>query len=316
MQRATRSHVWMTLIAVAVPTASVFAAGKPPGTAPASSIVLAGQAALDRAGYSPGVIDGASGPKTTFALREFQAAHRLPVTGRFDAATSAALCIADVPPVTPYRVTAADAQAVGPVPRDWHEKARLARLPYESLTALLAERGHCTKATVTRLNPGRNLEHLRPGDHVNMPTVLPAAKPARPAALEVDLGAKVVRAQDAAGRTLALFPCSIAKSAAKLPHGPARVTSVAFDPVYTFNPAMWPEVHSVKRTLKIPPGPRSPVGLCWIDLSLPGYGIHGTPNPELIGKTGSHGCIRLTNWDAVRLGRMVRIGTPVRFVGK
>jgi lipoprotein-anchoring transpeptidase ErfK/SrfK len=286
------------------------AAGMPATVVP---VTLARQAALDRAGFSPGVLDGKAGRKTALALRAFQAAHGLAQTGEFDPATLAALRVDDAPSTVTYTVTAADLRAVGPVPRDWNAKARLNRLGYESLAALLAERGHCTRALVARLNPRRNLQRLGPGDHVILPNVAPPALP-RATSLEVDLDAKTVRAEGTTGRTIALFHCSIAKFAAKRPHGAARVTAVAFDPVYTFNPQMWPEVRNVRKTLRIPPGPGNPVGVCWIDLNLPGYGIHGTPNPELIGKTGSHGCIRLANWDARRLGRMVRVGTPVRFV--
>lgn len=275
---------------------------------------LARQAALDRAGFSPGVIDGVVGRKTTLALQAFQTARGLRVTGQFDAATDATLGVKNVPATFSYTLTAADMRAVGPVPRDWNAKAKLERLRYESLTALLAERGHCTRATVAGLNPGRELDRLRPGAQVVLPNVWPRKLPAA-ATIEVDLGAKIVRALDKAGRTIALLHCSIAKSAAKRPRGTTKVTGVAFDPVYVFDPRMWPEVRGVTRKLTIPPGPRNPVGLCWIDLGLPGYGIHGTPNPELIGKTGSHGCIRLTNWDAQRLGRLVRAGTPVRFTG-
>lgn len=298
---------WLLAVLPAAPYAA--AAGKEPGSA-----LLAGQVALDRAGFSPGLIDGRSGPKTTAALRAYQAARGLPQTGRFDAATRGALKTGGRPATTKYTVTAQDLRDVGPVPRDWNAKARLNRLRYESLTALLAERGHCTQALVQRLNPGRNLRRLRAGDTVILPNVLRWPPKARAAALEVDLDAKTVRALDGRRRTMALFHCSIAKFAEKRPRGAARVQTVAFEPAYTFRPEMWPEVRSVKRVLRIPPGPRNPVGLCWVGLSLPGYGIHGTPNPELIGKTGSHGCIRLSNWDACRLGRMVRPGTPVRFV--
>jgi lipoprotein-anchoring transpeptidase ErfK/SrfK len=91
------------------------------------------------------------------------------------------------------------------------------------------------------------------------------------------------------------------------------VTGITENPAYRFDPSMWPEVKGGKSALIIPPGPRNPVGLCWIALSLSGYGIHGSPAPEMIGKTGSHGCFRLTNWDAVRLGRMIKPGTPVTF---
>ena len=290
-------------------------AGKSAAHTPQQSPVLAGQAALDRAGFSPGVIDGKAGPKTTVALAAFQAAHRLSRTGRFDPDTLAALHVTDSSPTVSYTITTTDLRSVGPVPRDWNGKARLNRLRHESLIALLAERGHCTRALLARLNPGRNLAHLQPGATVILPNVWPRPLP-RAASVEVALDAKLVRACDQAGRTLALFHCSIAKFAEKRPHGVARVKSVAFDPVYVFDPRMWPEVRSVKHKLIIPPGPRNPVGVCWIGLSLPGYGIHGTPNPELIGKTGSHGCIRLTNWDARRLGHMVRAGTPVRFVSR
>jgi lipoprotein-anchoring transpeptidase ErfK/SrfK len=276
---------------------------------------VAHQAALDRAGFSPGVIDGQIGRKTTLALRTFQTAHGLSATGEFDKCTRAALEAGGAPATITYTVTAADLRAVGPVPRDWNAKARLDRLRYESLAALLAERGHCTRALVARLNPRRDLNRLRPGDRIVLPNVKPRALP-RAASVDVDLDAKIVRAKDKAGRTVALFHCSIAKSADQRPRGNARVTAVAFDPVYTFDPRMWPEVRGVTKKLRIPPGPRNPVGVCWIDLSLPGYGIHGTPSPELIGKTGSHGCIRLANWDARRLGQMVRAGTPVRFVGR
>src|SRR5262249_49506493 len=111
-----------------------------------------------------------------------------------------------------------------------------------------------------------------------------------------------------------LFHCSIAANPDKRPAGSASIVSVTIDPVYCFDPAMLPEVKNVDQKLLIAPGPRNPVGRCWIALSLPGYGIHGTPNPEMIGKTGSDGCFRLANWDALRLGTMVKAGTPITFV--
>ena len=284
------------------------------GAARPDDAILARQAALDRAGFSPGVIDGVAGAKMTLAVREFQASHGLAVTGGFDARTLAALGVEHAPLTVEYRITAADLRDIGPVPRGWKAKAGVDRLRYESLLALLAERGHCKSDVVRRLNPHCEWKRRWAGDSVVLPNVTPQRVAEPVAAIEVDLGQKVVRAKDGHGHTIARFPCSIARFAAKRPRGTACITSVAFDPEYRFKPAMWPEVHGIPSDLRIPPGPRNPVGLCWIGLSLPGYGIHGTPNPELIGKTGSHGCIRLTNWDAVRLGRMVRVGTPVRFV--
>jgi hypothetical protein len=133
--------------------------------------------------------------------------------------------------------------------------------------------------------------------------------------MEIDLSEKIVRVLDRERKLIGLFHCSIAKDREKLPSGSASVVVITENPKYTFDPKMWPEVKGVDRKLLIPPGPRNPVGRCWIGLSLPGYGIHGSPNPEMIGKTGSHGCFRLTNWDALRLAGMIRVGTRVRFCG-
>jgi lipoprotein-anchoring transpeptidase ErfK/SrfK len=131
----------------------------------------------------------------------------------------------------------------------------------------------------------------------------------------VNLGEKTIRVYDSAGGELALFHCSIAKDKNKLPDRDTKVQVIAApNPSYTFNPSMWPEVHNVTRILTIPPGPRNPVGLAWVSLDLSGYGIHGSPKPELIGKTGSHGCFRLTNWDALKFAGFVREGMPVKIV--
>jgi lipoprotein-anchoring transpeptidase ErfK/SrfK len=133
------------------------------------------------------------------------------------------------------------------------------------------------------------------------------------ASIEVNLEQKTIRLFDADNKVMALFFCSIAKNKEKRPSGNATVITIAINPDYTFDPALWTDVHDVTHKLTIPPGPRNPVGLAWVGLSLPGYGMHGTPHPEQIGKTGSHGCFRLTNWDAVRLANMVSVGTVVTF---
>lgn len=272
------------------------------------------QAALDRAGFSPGIIDGKLGPKTAQAIEAFQIYRGLPPTGRLDAATRQALEIDSRSPLITYRITDADVRMVAPPPKKWQDKARAPRLGYESLADLVAERGHCTQGLLARLNPKLDLRRLRAGDEVLIPSTWSPDRAPQAARLDIHLTAKVIEVVDKSGRVVALFHCSIAKDKEKRPSGSARVTSVSRNPEYLFDPKMWPEVKGVDRKLRIPPGPRNPVGLCWIGLSLPGYGIHGTPNPELIGKTGSHGCFRLTNWDALRLARMVRVGTPIRFI--
>jgi lipoprotein-anchoring transpeptidase ErfK/SrfK len=274
---------------------------------------IAWQVALERSGFSPGLVDGKAGTRTQQATREFQRAGGLAETGKLDAPTQAALGVEPTGAIRSYTVRQEDLAQLGPAPRSWTGKSQLARLAYPSLEEMLAEKFHCSRALLAELNPGKDLGGLKPGQSL----LVPAAAEARPLQgrrIVVDLGRKLVRVVDGSGKTLGLFHCSIAADKAKLPAGRASVAVIARNPTYVFDPGMWPEVKSVRRKLLIPPGPRNPVGLCWIGLSLRGYGIHGTPAPELIGKTGSHGCIRLTNWDALRLGGMVRVGTPVAFV--
>jgi lipoprotein-anchoring transpeptidase ErfK/SrfK len=283
----------------------------PSPSGPQEAVAL--QAALDRAGFSPGLIDGGPGAKTQTALEAFQTFHALPVTGRADAATQTALGLDSEPPVVRYVITRADAADVAPPPPNWIAKSKTDRLRYSSLAALVAERGHCSRWLLAKLNPGLDLDHLKAGDVLVIPNVVQSSRNPRATRLDIDFDARTIHVIDKAGRAAALFHCSIAKHKWKRPSGPCKVVVVRRNPDYLFDPKMWPEVKDVKRKLVIPPGPRSPVGLCWIGLSLDGFGIHGTPEPELIGKTGSHGCFRLTNWDALRLGEMVRAGTPVRF---
>lgn len=282
------------------------------------------QTALARCGFSPGLIDGKPGRKTRVALEQFRQAKGIeaPAANQSapDDATLAALNVREVWTRT-YKVTEADlALITGPIPTDWNERAALAVSGYETLQELLAERGWCTPETVTWLNPGVVLGDLKTGDEVTLPDVPdPAANPKaaglpKLARLEVQLSEKIVRGFDDAGTQVSLMHCSIAKSAEKRPVGELKVKVVAVDPEYTFDPKDWPEVEGVTGKLRIAPGPRNPVGAAWVGLDLPGYGMHGTVRPQDIGKTGSHGCFRLANWDALRLAKAVRIGTVVNVV--
>ena len=275
---------------------------------------LAWQIALDAAGFSPGIIDGKTGRKTETATREYQRANGLSATGILDNPTAAALGWDPRTAQTTYTVQPGDLNEIGgPLPKDWNAKARLTRLAYPSLEELVAEKFHCSRALLAELNPGKSMAALKGGDVVNVPAVRPQATSPGVARIEVDLVNKMIRAWSADGRMAGLFHCSVAKDKANLPSGRTSVVVISDNPTYAFDPAKWPEVKNVHQKLLIPPGPRNPVGLCWIGLGLSGYGIHGTPNPEMIGKTGSHGCIRMANWDAVRLSKMVRVGTPVTF---
>ena len=272
------------------------------------------QLSLESAGFSPGILDAKPGPKTTLALREFQKAHNLPVTARLDDATRAKLSLDPTQILATYTITDEDrAFVTGKLPTNWNDKAKLKRLGYESFAELVCERAHCTQALLSRLNPATDLARLRPGDTLTVPNGQWQQLP-RAARLEINLSQKVIRCYNASNRVTALFHCSIAREAAKRPSGSATVVAIAENPTYHFDPDMWPEVKNVKSNLLLQPGPNNPVGLCWISISRKGYGIHGTPNPELIGKTGSHGCFRLANWDAQRLGRIVQPGTPITFV--
>jgi len=278
---------------------------------------VAWQVALDRVGFSPGLIDGKVGPKTALATKEFQRVRGLPMTGQLDKATADALKVDPENVFGRYTVTAADLAEIGPVPASWMAKSRLPRLGHECLETVIAEKFRCSRGLLNALNPGVNINALKPGAKVVVPVV--AESPETPKAKQViiSFSEKVIRVVDEQDRLVAMFHCSIAADKAKLPRGPARVAVIVPNPDYMFKPEKWPEVKErVPGPLRIPPGPRNPVGRVWMGLSLDGYGMHGTPNPELIGKTGSHGCIRLANWDAVRLSRMVQVGTPVKFVSQ
>ena len=284
-----------------------------PATTASIMVTVAWQAALDRAGFSPGIIDGQKGAKTRTAIRAFQSHAGLPATGDIDVAAAEALGVDAQPPVRTYTVTEDDAAQVGPIPQGWIAKSKLPRLNYQSLAALVAERGHCSQKLLARLNPDVDVTKLKPGDAVSLPNVEGAAPPPNGTRLEIDFGSKQVSVFDKSDKLVALFHCSIAKNKSKRPNGACKVQTIVPNPKYMFDPKHWPEVKGIVQKLLIPSGPRNPVGLCWIGLSKRGYGIHGTPEPENIGKTGSHGCFRLANWDAVRLSKMVRVGTSVSF---
>lgn len=276
---------------------------------------LAWQVALEALDFSPGIIDGVIGPKTQLATREFQRVRGLPQTGQLDASTTKALGVDPKTVLEQHRIKSSHLNEIGPAPTSWLARSKLGRLGHRDLEEVLAEQFHCTRGLLRRLNPSVTINTLKVGDTIIAPRVIKAAVPSRVPVIEINLSDKTIRVIDRNQRLTGLFHCSVAASRAKRPTGQAHITRIVPNPEYTFRPKMWPEVtEKIDRALRIPPGPRNPVGRCWIALSLPGYGIHGTPNPELIGKTGSHGCFRMTNWDALRLSRMVRIDTKVRFV--
>jgi lipoprotein-anchoring transpeptidase ErfK/SrfK len=273
--------------------------------------IAAYQVALERIHFSCGFIDGDQGMRTQRMLRAYQASRGLPITGFLDPATRAAIGEPGEPFLT-YTVTPADVAAIMPKPPTWRAKAQAKRLGYNTIWELLAEKFHCTRAYLKALNPGV----IEPTAGLEMigPKVFPAAPIPPAASLRVLLGETSIEALDASGRVIGFFPCSIAKDKNKRPNGALFVKSVVPDPDYTFDPALFADAareEGLTHKMVLPPGPRNPVGTTWIGLSLPGYGIHGTPEPENISRTQSHGCFRLANWNAETVLKMVRVGTPV-----
>lgn len=274
---------------------------------------MAVQIALAKRGISSGSIDGVAGSQTRAALRVFQRAEGLPVTGQPDPATLRRLG-ADAAPYATYTVTSDDLARIGPVPRTWVGKAARSILGYESVLELVAERSRSHPKLIRALNPGVDWGSVAAGRVVRVPAVETPQARARAAFVRISLSEKTLRAFDSASNLLVHFPCSIASKVEKRPVGTLRVVRIAPNPNYRFDPDIFPEspeARRIGRKLMIPPGPNNPVGTAWIGLDRPGYGIHGTPNPEEVGRTESHGCFRLSNWNAEHLVRLVWIGMPV-----
>jgi lipoprotein-anchoring transpeptidase ErfK/SrfK len=276
--------------------------------------VFEAQIALSRDAICPGAIDGAYGGQTRAALVAFQQKHGLRVTGQLDNTTRAALELKE-PPLASYTVTADDFMGLRPASKGWLERAALDRLGFSSILELVAER-HCAHPNqIKRLNPNIDWQRVVTGTVVVVPRVERRPPATLPALVVIHLGEKTLEVFDAESRLLAHFPCSIARRVEKRPVGRLEVVVFAKDPNYTFDPETFPdspEARAIGRKLILQPGPNNPVGVAWIGLSLSGYGIHGTPEPEQVGRTESSGCFRLANWNAAYLLPLVRPGLPVQ----
>ena len=316
---------------------------------------LAVQVALDRAGFSPGELDAATGNNTRGALRAFQESHGLAATGEPDERTMTSLGAAFNDPVAPYTIGAEDVAGpfVETVPTDMMEKAKLPALAYSSVLELLSERFHASPKLLMRLNPNATFER---GEVISVPNVevfvapglktaettnaaqggvrlaadVAPARGASPGASDaaragaskpgasttgnvviVTDKTKTLTVENAGGETIFHAPVTVGSEHDPLPVGEWKVNGVRLNPTFNYNPDLFWDADPFHAKAKIPPGPNNPVGVVWIDLSKEHYGIHGTPEPSRVGYTESHGCIRLSNWDALRLASLVAPGTKV-----
>jgi lipoprotein-anchoring transpeptidase ErfK/SrfK len=303
--------------------------------------VLYVQVLLDRSPFSPGILDGKWGKNTRKAVYWLQRTSGLEPTGVVDSLTFVRLVdLAGRPESYVRTVRLTEEDVAGPfveIPADVHAQAELECMCYGSALEQVAERYHASPELLESLNPARALDSLAAGDSLRVPNVdgeQPAIASTEPRAASADTAGAVrdsgrvagevarivisidgfyLHALDADGRLLYHFPTTVGSKYQPSPTGEFRIASVAFDPWFHWQPALFDEVPDTEEDERLPPGPNSPVGVVWMALSKDNYGIHGTNAPATIGYSTSHGCVRLTNWDARFLAERVREGVPVVF---
>ena len=310
----------------------------PPAKPPAPKLdltVLHVQVILDKLGYAPGVLDGLGGQSLVAALKGFQESRGLPVTGKADAITMRALY--RYRNWRPTKTLALDEAVLrgpwtNPFPKEPADQARLPALGYKNAMEALAERFHTTPATLIALNSPQT--RLTPGARIVFPNALPTSRAyetkdanwlqtlgslnvsaIQPQAkrIVVDKSEGVLKVYDEQDRLVAQFPATMGSEHDPLPIGNWKIQGISYNPKFHYNPSLFWDADATDQKATIPPGPNNSVGVAWIDLSKPHYGIHGTPEPSTIGRAESHGCIRLSNWDVARLTLMVKAGVPAVF---
>ncbi len=275
--------------------------------------VVKAEVLLDRARFSPGSIDGIDGENFRKALTAYQRQMGLATSGHLDQPTWDRLTSGAPAPLKAVAVT--PDEATGPftksIPRDFEAQSKLKRLGYHDIREELGERYHMSPTLLTALNRG---SRFAAGQKITVADVSLDKPTDKAARIVVDKTGHDVEALAADGRLIASYPASIGSDEKPAPTGDYVIQRIAHNPDYTYLPKYHFKGVKAKTPFTIAPGPNNPVGLVWMDLSAEGgYGIHGTPNPEAVGKTQSHGCIRLTNWDALNLAAMVDKDTPVSF---
>lgn len=323
-------------LATAGPAGLVAQGTKTAATPGIDRSVLHAQVILDHLGFSPGVLDGKPGKSLTAALKGFQEARGLAITGAMDKPTLRAMY--PYRQLRPTRVLALTEAAlagpfVNPIPADPADQAKLPGMSYRSALEKLAEMFHTKPEVLVALNPAGT--RLTPGARIIFPNALPTSRDydsklsaawrqtlndlnvsaSQPVAAKivVDKSEEVLRVLDKDGKLVAQFMATMGSARDPLPIGSWTIKGTAYNPEWKMNPLILKGVADTKKPQIVPPGPNNPVGVVWIDLSKEHYGIHGTADPEKIGRAESNGCIRLTNWDAARLALMVKPGTPAVF---
>lgn len=277
---------------------------------------LEAQVALARRAISPGSIDGTVGSQTRAAIGVFQRLAGLPETDALDADTRARLTLA-APVLTDYVVTTNDLARLQPLGATWLAKSQQTALDYETILELVGEKAHSNPLLIRKLNPAVDWADVKAGTILQIPDANYPDPASEAAFVVIHLSERFLEAFDTQTNLLLHCPCSIAAKVEKRPVGELHVVVVVPNPNYTVNPELFPEsaeLQALGHKLILPPGPNNPVGVAWIGLDRPGYGMHGTPAPEHVGRTESHGCFRLANWDAAYLLKLVWVGMPVEVV--